>query len=139
MLKTLTLGAAAIASTMVAMPAAAEAQSGYYGYRYPPRANPYGYRYQQRAYPYGYQYQRAPNGYYARNGGYYGRNGNYYGRNGYNNGHCRDSGTTGTIVGAIAGGLLGHEVVGRYGDKTMGAIIGGAAGAVAGRAIDRNC
>lgn len=133
MLKTMTLGIAAIASTMVAMPAAAEAQSGYYGYRAPQRAYPYGYRYQQRAYPYAYRGQRAPAGYYGRNA-YYGRNG-YYGQNGY----CRDSGTTGTIVGAIAGGLLGHQVVGRHGDKTMGAIIGGAAGAVAGRAIDRDC
>jgi len=50
---------------------------------------------------------------------------------------CNNSGTTGTIVGAIAGGLLGHEVVGRRGDKTTGTIIGGAVGAVAGRAIDK--
>lgn len=50
---------------------------------------------------------------------------------------CRNDGTTGTIVGAIAGGLLGHEVAGRRGDKTTGVIIGGAVGAVAGRAIDK--
>lgn len=49
-----------------------------------------------------------------------------------------DRGTGGTIVGAIAGGLLGHEVA-RRGDKTEGAIIGGAVGALAGRAIDGNC
>jgi len=50
---------------------------------------------------------------------------------------CRDNGTGGTIIGAIAGGLLGHEVVGRRGDKTAGVLIGGAVGAVAGRAIDK--
>ncbi|MGI9362348.1 MAG: glycine zipper 2TM domain-containing protein [Parasphingorhabdus sp.] len=49
-----------------------------------------------------------------------------------------DRGTGGTIIGAIAGGLLGNEVAGR-GDKTVGTIIGGAAGALAGRAIDGNC
>ena len=50
---------------------------------------------------------------------------------------CSNDGTTGTIVGAIAGGLLGHEVAGRRGDKTAGVIIGGAVGAIAGRAIDK--
>lgn len=49
----------------------------------------------------------------------------------------RDSGTGGTIIGAIAGGLLGNEVAGR-GNRTEGAIIGGAVGALAGRAIDRS-
>ena len=49
----------------------------------------------------------------------------------------RCSGSTGTILGAIAGGLLGREVAGR-GDRTVGTIIGGAAGALAGRAIDRS-
>ena len=37
---------------------------------------------------------------------------------------------------AIAGGLAGHEIAGR-GDKTVGTIIGGAVGAIAGRAIDK--
>lgn len=55
--------------------------------------------------------------------------------NGYN---CRRSGTTGTIVGAIAGGLLGREVVGRRGDRTAGAIVGAGVGALAGRAIDKS-
>ena len=49
---------------------------------------------------------------------------------------CAD-GDGGTIVGAIAGGLLGHEIVGR-GDKVLGTVLGGAAGALAGRAIDRS-
>lgn len=47
-----------------------------------------------------------------------------------------DNGTGGTIIGAIAGGLAGHELAGR-GDKTVGTIIGGAVGAIAGRAIDK--
>lgn len=50
---------------------------------------------------------------------------------------CNNSGSTGTIVGAIAGGLAGHEIAGRRGDKTAGVIIGGAVGAIAGRAIDK--
>lgn len=52
--------------------------------------------------------------------------------------NCRDNGTGGTIIGAIAGGLLGHEVVGRRGDKTAGVLVGGAVGALAGRAIDKS-
>jgi hypothetical protein len=51
---------------------------------------------------------------------------------------CRDNGTGGTIIGAIAGGLIGHEVAGRRGDKTAGVLIGGAVGAIAGRAIDKS-
>ena len=47
-----------------------------------------------------------------------------------------DKGTGGTVIGAIAGGLAGHEIAGR-GDKTVGTIIGGAVGALAGRAIDK--
>jgi hypothetical protein len=75
--------------------------------------------------------------------------GDRYYRNSYNRGYrgnyrCRDNGTGGTIIGAIAGGLLGNEVgkgSGRYGrgDGTTGAIIGAGVGALAGRAIDRDC
>ncbi|MBT2188974.1 glycine zipper 2TM domain-containing protein [Sphingobium nicotianae] len=50
---------------------------------------------------------------------------------------CRNDGAAGTIIGAIAGGLIGNSVAGRHGDKTAGVIIGGAVGAVAGRAIDK--
>ena len=49
---------------------------------------------------------------------------------------CND-GDGGTIVGAIAGGLLGHTIAGR-GDRTLGAVLGAGAGALAGRAIDRS-
>ncbi|WP_343526548.1 glycine zipper 2TM domain-containing protein [Sphingomonas sp.] len=50
---------------------------------------------------------------------------------------CRRSGTTGTIVGAIAGGLLGRTVD-TEGDRTLGTLVGGGAGALAGRAIERS-
>lgn len=49
---------------------------------------------------------------------------------------CRD-GDGGTIVGAIAGGLAGNAIAGR-GDRTLGTILGGAIGAIAGREIDRS-
>jgi uncharacterized protein YcfJ len=49
---------------------------------------------------------------------------------------CRD-GDGGTIVGAIAGGLLGNAIAGR-GDRTLGTILGAGGGALAGRAIDRS-
>ena len=52
--------------------------------------------------------------------------------------YCRcDNGTTGLLVGAGVGALIGHEVAGR-GDRTLGAILGGAAGALLGRTIDRS-
>ena len=58
-----------------------------------------------------------------------GRDGRYY---------CRkEDGTTGLLVGAAVGGLIGNEVAGR-GDKTLGAILGAAGGAILGRAIDRS-
>ena len=58
----------------------------------------------------------------------------YYGRS-YSNTYChRRSGTTGTIVGAVGGGLLGHAIVG----GTAGTLIGAGAGALGGRAIEKN-
>ncbi len=54
----------------------------------------------------------------------------------YRNNRC-DRGTGGTIIGAVAGGLLGNEVA-RRGNKTEGSIIGAAVGALAGRAIDKS-
>jgi hypothetical protein len=49
----------------------------------------------------------------------------------------RSNGTTGLLVGAGVGALLGNEIAGR-GDKTLGAVVGGLGGAAAGRAIDRS-
>lgn len=50
---------------------------------------------------------------------------------------CRKpDGTTGLVVGAVAGGLLGRTIDTR-GDRTLGTLGGAAAGALAGRAIDK--
>jgi outer membrane lipoprotein SlyB len=59
---------------------------------------------------------------------YVGRDGRYYCK--------RDDGTTGLIVGGIAGGVLGN-IIARGGSKTLGTIIGAGAGALAGREIDK--
>lgn len=61
---------------------------------------------------------------------YSGNDGRYYCR--------RSDGTTGLIVGGVAGALIGREVAGRRGDRTVGAILGAAGGALLGRAIDRS-
>lgn len=72
-------------------------------------------------------------------GGYYADPGYrqaYYGRPQYRY-RCHNDGTTGTIIGALAGGLLGNGLAG-HGDRALGTILGGGAGALAGRAIDRS-
>jgi hypothetical protein len=56
---------------------------------------------------------------------------------GYDRHRCRN-GAGGTVLGAIAGGLLGNAVSGR-GDRAAGTIIGGGVGALAGSAIGRDC
>ncbi|RJF93378.1 glycine zipper 2TM domain-containing protein [Sphingomonas cavernae] len=120
MLKKLSLVGAALAmgaGSMVIPTAPAMARDGYY-----------------RDYD-GGRYYRGDRSY--RNNGYdRGYRGDRYYRS--NRGYRCDNGTGGTIIGAIAGGLLGHEVVGRRGDKTAGTIIGAGVGALAGRAIDRS-
>ena len=51
--------------------------------------------------------------------------------------YCRRSdGTTGLIVGAVAGGVLGNIIAPGNSD-TLGTILGAIAGGAAGRAIDR--
>jgi hypothetical protein len=51
--------------------------------------------------------------------------------------YCRRSdGTTGLLVGAIGGGVLGN-VIAPGGSKTLGSIIGGSLGAVIGQSVDR--
>jgi uncharacterized protein YcfJ len=114
-MKTFTLGLAALATlASVTAPVAASAQ--YYG------GDRYDHAYRQ-AYRDGYN--QGPR-YYDR--GDYRYRGNYR--------RCND-GTTGTIVGAIAGGLLGRTIDSR-GDRTLGTLLGGGAGALAGRAIERD-
>jgi Glycine zipper 2TM domain len=59
---------------------------------------------------------------------YRGNDGRYYCR--------RSDGTTGLVVGAVAGGALGN-VIAPGGSKTLGTVLGALAGGVAGRQIDR--
>lgn len=47
----------------------------------------------------------------------------------------RDNGTTGLIIGGVAGGVLGN-IIAPGGSKLLGSIIGAGAGALIGRAID---
>jgi hypothetical protein len=60
---------------------------------------------------------------------YRGQDGRYYCR--------RSDGTTGLIVGAVAGGALGN-VIAPGGSELVGTILGAIGGGVAGRAVDRN-
>jgi hypothetical protein len=133
MLKKATLAIAAAAATLTALPTAAQAQ--YYDRgRYEDRYDR-GDRYERR----GDRYDR-----YDRRGQSYDRYGQRYDNRYYRdrNDNRRCSGTTGTIVGGVAGALLGREVTrDRRGynrnSGTTGAIIGGAIGALAGRAVDK--
>jgi hypothetical protein len=147
MLKKIIISTAVAASALTALPAAAEAQSRYgYSSRYDNGYynQGYGRGYSNQSQRYANQRYYNQRGYNQRgyNQGYYNQgydqrtyNGGYYSHYGQ-----RCSGSTGTIIGAIAGGLLGNQVAGRRGDGTLGAIIGAGAGALAGRAIDRsNC
>lgn len=120
MFKKLSLIGAALAMTGTALiPATPAAAQGRYEYR------------DGRGYYGDRDYRRYDRGY---------RNYRGYDRR-YNNRYrarekCRD-GDGGTIVGAIAGGLAGNAIAGR-GDRTLGTILGGAVGAIAGREIDRS-
>lgn len=59
---------------------------------------------------------------------YRGNNGRYYCR--------RDDGTTGLIIGGLAGGALGNTVA-SGGSETLGTLLGAGVGALLGREIDR--
>lgn len=137
-LGTLAITTAAISSMAFATPA--EARGGYYnGGYYEQVGNRDGYREYRRGDRYrgdrGYNRDRRA---YRSDRRY--RDSRYRDRRYRDNRRNRgcDRGTGGTIIGAIAGGLLGNEVAGR-GSRTEGTIIGGAVGALAGRAIDGNC
>ena len=60
---------------------------------------------------------------------YAGTDGRYYCK--------RSDGTTGLIVGAAGGGILGNVIDGGH-SRTVGTLLGAAIGAVAGRAVDQN-
>ena len=48
-----------------------------------------------------------------------------------------NNGTTGAVIGGVAGAVLGSNVAGR-GDRTEGAVIGGLAGALLGNSVGRS-
>lgn len=48
-----------------------------------------------------------------------------------------DKGTTGAVIGGLAGAVLGSQVAGR-GDRTEGAVIGGLAGVLLGNTVGRS-
>jgi hypothetical protein len=50
-----------------------------------------------------------------------------------------DSGSVGTILGAIAGGLLGNAATSRHGNHAAGTLAGAGAGALIGHTADRDC
>jgi hypothetical protein len=127
MLRKLSLAAVAAATAAMAIPTAAE-------------AHPYGRTY-------GYYNDSAQARYYNQGyGSYYGND--YYANRAYNSRNYNDSyryrsrrcsGTTGTIVGGVAGALLGRAATRDYRHSgTTGTILGGALGALAGNAIDKS-
>lgn len=61
----------------------------------------------------------------------------YYGRDPCQS-RQHDSGTTGAIVGGLAGALLGSSVAPHHGNRAGGAAIGGIAGALLGNSIGRS-
>jgi hypothetical protein len=77
------------------------------------------------------RYDRDDRRYYRTDNGiryWRGDNGRYYCR--------RNDGTTGLLVGAALGALLGRSVD-TYGDRAPGTILGAAAGALLGREVER--
>jgi hypothetical protein len=60
---------------------------------------------------------------------YRGNDGRYYCK--------RSDGTTGLIIGGVAGGILGNVIDGGH-SRTVGTLLGGAVGALAGKSIDQN-
>jgi len=113
-MRSLRIAAASLTLAATLAPTAASARHWDDGYAAPYAARGYG---------------RIDNRQQYRNG-----RGGYY-RQGY---RC-DRGTGGTILGAIAGGLLGNAAVGHHGDRTAGTIAGAGVGALLGRSVDRNC
>jgi len=120
-MKKMMFGAVALSllATPMALPAPALAQrhgdNGWHGDRHD--WNPQGsYKYDRR-----YKARRL-----GRNDQVYrGHDGRYYCR--------RNDGTTGLVIGAIGGGLLGNAI----GGNTLGTLLGAGGGALLGRSIDR--
>ena len=112
------LVAAALALGSVALVPAADAQryGGSYGYPAARYEQPWHDGYGQGGGRYGYDQRRYDDGRFDR--------------------RC-SNGAAGTLIGALAGGLLGRAVDGR-GDRALGTVLGAGAGALAGRAVERS-
>ncbi|MEP9361211.1 glycine zipper 2TM domain-containing protein [Sphingomonas sp. KR3-1] len=110
------LGLAAVAVALPALPSSAMAQNYGGGYRDHGR---YERSYDNRGYDRGYY--NGPT---------------WRGRDGRN--YCRRSdGTTGLLLGGVAGALVGRSID-RYGDRTPGTLLGALGGALVGQAIDKD-
>jgi hypothetical protein len=76
-------------------------------------------------------------GYASNNDGYYLADNDQIYRDNNGGYYCkRKDGTTGVIVGGLAGGVLGN-VIAPGGSKTLGTLLGAGAGALIGREVDR--
>jgi hypothetical protein len=137
--KLVNLGAAAAMAVTTLVPAvpafAHDRGHGDDGY-YQERGYGDGY-YDRRGYR-GVRYDRRGGQYDARYDARYDNGGSYRDQSYRYRGQRCGKGTTGLIVGAVAGGLLGRSIVGYRGDRTAGAIVGAGVGALAGRAIDKS-
>lgn len=116
-----------IAATMLAIPAVPAAAD-------PPRHAPaHGYRdnherHDSRSIYDDHGYYREPRRISRGDNIWRGDDGRFYCR--------RDNGTTGLIIGAAGGALLGRQVDSQ-GDRVVGTVVGAAVGALIGREIDR--
>ena len=117
---------AALALTVLAAPALAD----------PPRHAPAHGKRAKEAAPWDARY---PERYYVADSRYKPRrlsSNDYIYRGSDNRYYCRRSdGTTGLVVGALAGGTLGN-VIAPNGSKTVGSLIGGSLGAILGKELD---
>ena len=151
------LGALALAGvTVTGVASPVSAQDYYGGDRYYSQTSPYssydedGYRAERQAQDYRRYAEQQRRDYYERQraAAYqgYGSNGSadayaYSYRHRHDRGYQCHSGTTGALIGAVLGGLLGREIGrGGYYDRpsTTGLIVGAGAGALAGRAVGRS-
>lgn len=114
MLKTLLAAAIATAVTLPVLTPAAEARNNRHGY--------------DNRYYYSDGRYREPRRLTRNDRVWRGNDGRYYCK--------RGNGTTGLIIGAAGGALLGREIDGGR-DRTLGTVLGAAGGGLLGREIDR--
>ena len=140
MLKKTLLALAAAATLLPAIPAAAQGRHDRQEWREDRREDRRDYRDDRRDARRDYRDARRQN-VYDSNGRYYeprrvGR-GDRVWQGSDGRGYCqRENGTTGLIIGAAGGALLGRTVDTR-GDRTVGTVVGGILGGLLGREVDR--